>query len=87
MKTAWTKNLKTEEEVERFNNALAGSQVVLDRLAELITEKEIELNRSMLTLKSFERPNWALETAYKNGYASALLALKELINLDQQKVN
>lgn len=86
MKTVWTKNLKTEEEVERFNNSLVGSADVLDRLGDLLTEKEVELNRSLLSLKSFQSPNWALETAYKNGYAAAILAIKELINLDQQRV-
>jgi len=84
LKTAWTKNLKTDEEVERFNNSLLGSVDVLNRLKELLTEKEVELNRSLLSLKSFQSPNWELETAWKNGYAAALLAISELINLDRK---
>jgi hypothetical protein len=81
----WTSNLQTPEEKERFNNSLRGSKTVLDRLAEIIDQKEMDLDRSQKSLKQYQTPNWQYETAHKNGYASALTNIRELINLDQQK--
>lgn len=87
MLTVWTKNLKTEEEKENFNNQLLGARPVLERLYQLLDEKEVELDRSERNLKAYENPNWAYLQAHKNGCASMLQSVKELINLDQQKVN
>lgn len=82
----WTANLQTDEEKERFQNSLKGSKIVLDRLAEILVNKEMELDRSQKSLKQYESPNWAFSTAHKNGYASAIQNIRDLINLDQ-KVN
>lgn len=84
MKTIWTKNLKTEEEAEHFNNSLRGSKIVLDRLYQLLDEKDQELDRSQKSMESYESPNWELKTAHKNGYSSALSHIKNLISLDPQ---
>lgn len=86
MLTAWTKNLKTPEEQDNFTNQLLGARPVLERLTDLLTEKEVELDRSERTQKAYENPNWAYLQAHRNGYAGALQAIKELINLDHQKV-
>jgi hypothetical protein len=85
MLTVWTKNLKTEEEKDNFNNQLLGARPVLERLHDLLNEKEVELDRSERTLKAYENPNWAYLQAHKNGCASMLQSIKELINLDQQR--
>ena len=85
MLTAWTKNLKTEEEQYNFNNMLLGARPVLERLTELLNEKEDSLGKSERTIKAYDNPNWAYQQAHKNGSAAMLAAVKELINLDQQK--
>ena len=87
MLTVWTKNLRTEEEKDNFNNQLLGARPVLERLTELLNEKEVELDRSERSVKAYDNPNWAYLQAHKNGCASMLQSVKELINLDQQKVN
>ncbi len=87
MLTVWTKNLRTEDEKDNFNNQLLGARPVLERLHQLLDEKEVELDRSEKSLKAYENPNWAYLQAHKNGCASMLQSVKELINLDQQKVN
>lgn len=84
MNLDWTKNLKTEKEIEDFKNSLRGSRRILDRLTELLNEYEKSLNRSELNTKAFEDPNWAYLQAYKNGYRACLEKLKELIDLDQK---
>lgn len=87
MLTVWTKNLQTQDEKDNFNNQLLGAIPVLERLTELLNEKEVELDRSERSLKAYDNPNWAYLQAHKNGCASMLQSVKELINLDQQKVN
>ena len=85
MLTVWTKNLKTEEERDNFNNQLLGARPVLQRLSELLEEKEKELDRSERSQKAYENPNWAYLQAHRNGCAGMLQSIKELINLDHQK--
>jgi hypothetical protein len=85
MLTIWTKNLKTEEEQHNFNNMLLGARPVLERLTELLTEKENSLGSSERSIKAYDNPNWAYQQAHKNGCASMLASVKELINLDQQR--
>lgn len=85
MLTVWTKNLKTEEERQNFQNQVIGARPVLQRLSDLLEEKEKELDRSERSQKAYENPNWAYLQAHRNGCAGMLQSIKELINLDQQK--
>ena len=87
MLTIWTKNLKTNEERENFHNQVLSAKPVLDRLNQLLKEKEESLERSERSLTAYETPNWAYTQAHKNGYYSALQYLKDTLNLDQQKEN
>lgn len=84
MITAWTKNIRSDEEKERFQNTLLGSKEVFNRLIDLLDEKEKELDRSNKNLNDYDSPNWAYRQAHKNGYSSALSFIKTLIDLDQQ---
>jgi len=86
MLTVWTKNLKTAEEQDNFNNQLLGARPVLERLMELLDEKEASLEMSERTVKAYDNPNWAYLQAHRNGCASMLSSVKQLINLDQQRV-
>ena len=85
MNLMWTKNLRTSEEKERFENSLQGSRIVLDRLMELLNEEEEGLNRSEISIDSYSTPNWAEKQAHQNGQRSMLRKIKSIINLDQQK--
>lgn len=85
MMSMWTKNLKSPEEKDRFENSLKGSKIVLDRLTELLTEEESEIDRSELNVDTYETSNWASKQAHKNGQRASLRKIKNLINLDQQK--
>jgi hypothetical protein len=87
MLTIWTKNLKTPQEQDNFNNQVLGARPVLERLRDLLDEKTSELEATELTLKAYDNPNWAYQQAHKNGYKGAMKYLKDLINLDQQKAN
>ena len=85
MYTDWTKNLKTPEDKESFENTLLGSKLVLDRLVGLIDEYEKSLGRSEIDVQTFNSPGWDYRQAYKNGYRACLAKMKELVTLDQRQ--
>lgn len=84
MHTVWTNNLKDPIEKEQFEASYHGSETVLNRLAELIDDMLDGLERSTEGLKQYQSPNWAQETAHKNGMASAYKAVKELVTIKDQ---
>jgi hypothetical protein len=75
----WTKNLKIEEDIQRFERLFNSSRTVLDRLTELIDEREYSMDVSERGLKQFENPNWAYRQAFNNGLRSAFNIVKTLI--------
>lgn len=81
---AWTSHLKTDEEKKRFVFQMHGASEVLERLQGLIDLKMKELETSERSIKAYASPDWSHLQAHKNGYASALTVLKNLLNLDQQ---
>lgn len=85
MMTSWTKNLKTAEDKEKFENSLRGARPILKRLSQLLIEEEEEIDRYELNLDTYSTPNWAERQAHKNGQRAILRKMKNLINLDQQK--
>lgn len=80
----WTKNLNTPEEKKQFEAQVYSAKQVLDRLKELIEEKDRILTTTEISEKSFDTPNWAEKQAFKNGFRSCLIGLKNLIDLDQR---
>lgn len=75
----WTAHLQTDDEKQRFINQLQGAREILERLTQLIEEKERDLGSSERTIKVYENPNWAFLQAHKNGYASAMKIIKQLL--------
>lgn len=85
MNQYWTAHLQTDEEKQRFINQLYGARDVLERLQHLIEMKEYDLGAAERSIKAYETPSWAFLQAHKNGYASAMKVIKNLITLDQEK--
>lgn len=83
MISAWTKHLKSEEDILQFKKEIQGSKVVLKRLTDLLNEMEEDLNRSELSAKNYDTPNWAPKQAHVNGQKAQIRTIKFLINLDQ----
>lgn len=79
MLTDWTRNLTSDEHKQSFERQLIGSREVLDRLAELIDERQESMDVSERGLKQFENPNWAYRQAFNNGLRSAFTIVKTLI--------
>lgn len=76
----WTRNLKTVEEKERFENSLRGAKIVLDRLVQILDEEEKDIDFSETSINTYETPNWASKQAHKNGQRAALRKIKQLVS-------
>lgn len=81
----WTKNLKTTEEKQLFENRVLGSRDVLERLTQLLNERTESIDNQTTTLKTFDSPNWANRRAFMDGFKSCAKVINKLIDLDQQK--
>ncbi len=84
MISAWTRHLKTEEEKERFKQAVLGSKTVLTRLQELMNEMKDDAERTELDTRIYDIPNWDYRQADMNGYRRCLKQITKIINLDQK---
>lgn len=84
MLTIWTQHLKDPIEKEQFEASYHASETVLKRQIELVDAKIAEIERSYDGLKQYQSPNWAAETAHKNGMISAYKAVKDLLTIRDQ---
>lgn len=85
MITAWTQHLTNPEDKERFKQAVQAAKPVLERLKELVEQKESSMEFQEMSLTSYENPNWPYRQAHQNGFKQCLAAYKKLLTLDQQK--
>lgn len=76
----WVKSLPTEKEKKDFEKILRNSLLVLNRLYEILNEKQISIDKQTINPKDFDNPNWAYKQAYKCGQKSILQDLKDLLN-------
>ena len=86
MQSVWTTHIKDAKDKENFQNSVIGAKRVLDRLKSIIESQSDTIERSKLSLKSFDSPNWAEKRAFKDGMQSAYQVVKEIIDLDQQQL-
>ena len=82
----WTKHLNDPENKSKFQKSILASKDVLDRLKQILEEKEQALDRSETDIATYNTPNWAERQAHKNGNRESIHFLKKLIDLDQQKI-
>lgn len=84
MITRWTEHLKEQEDKDSFIRELLSSRRVIDRIFQMIQEDENRLDRSELSQKAYDSPNWDFRQAHKNGRREYIREMLMLTNLDQQ---
>lgn len=86
MLSIWSRHLKDEKLKEYFEKSVYGSKAILDRQKAILQEYEDALDRSETSPTIYDRPNWDVRQAHKNGYRECLQKLKTLIDLDTQEL-
>ncbi len=87
MITAWTENLKTQEEKDRFQDGLQHSKWLFVRLGELLDKIQRGILHTERSPKNYDKPNWEYRQAHAKGYLQCLNDIKNLINLDHKESN
>jgi len=77
MKTTWFTNLPKDQQ-EGFKKQVLSSKDVLERLRQILEDKQTEVVLST----DYDNPSWAYKQADRNGYDRALT---EVINLVTMK--
>lgn len=76
----WTKHLKDPQSKKKFEDTVRASRTALERLYEILQEKEGTLNRTETTVQDFDQPNWAHKQAFRNGQKASLKEMRELLD-------
>jgi len=87
MISAWTKNLSSQDDQDKFKRHLLSSRVILERLQELLDEEKNSLDAAEISPKIFDSPNWDYRCAYGNGFKAALKMVSNLIYIDPKEYN
>jgi hypothetical protein len=85
MYSIWTQHLDTEEAKERLRQTISSSKTTLDRLKDIIVERENVINSIETGVEIYSKPGWDALLAHYNGEKASLKFVKKLIDLDQQK--
>jgi hypothetical protein len=76
----WTRHLHSEQK-DDFARTIRSSTVALNRLRDLVSEYENELDRIELKLDTYDTPSWAYKQAHINGRRQELQRIKSLVTL------
>lgn len=87
MNYLWTSHLPTTKEKEDFKALVIRARPVLERLGELIKQKDQSLIQREVSLSTYETPNWDYKQAHINGYRSTIAWLETLLNIDTKDAN
>ncbi len=85
MISAWTTHLKTDEDKERFRTAVRSSSQVLERLSEILSGMEKEMDGKERDVRIYDTPGWDYRIAHLNGFRDCLNKVSKIINLDDQR--
>lgn len=80
MKLNWFSHLPKDQQ-EDFKKQIRSATDVLERLAQILQEKQTEVVLST----DYDNPSWAYKQADRNGYDRALTEVINLINVKDNK--
>jgi hypothetical protein len=85
MYSIWTQHLDEEASKDRFRQSISAAKSILDRLKNIIEEREGVINSIETGVEIYTKPGWDALLAHYNGEKASLKFIKKLIDLDQQK--
>jgi hypothetical protein len=85
MYTVWTEHLTEKEDKENFQKGLHNCEWVLERLDEILKQKEEALETNEVNPSAYDSPSWAYKQAHSNGFKHCLKIVRKLITLDQKE--
>lgn len=83
----WTNHLKDPEEKKNFAEYIQRSKGLIDRLSDMVKERELSLENLELSSDVYDSPSWAAKQADINGRRRELRWFKTLLTLDQKETS
>lgn len=78
----WTSNISNSPiEKKEFTEYLYNNQRLLNRLRDILQEKEDGLERIESSLSSYQESSWAYKQAHINGRKAVLQEIKQLLTI------
>jgi hypothetical protein len=81
MKDIWTRHLSTPEDKEQFRKSI--SRQTVKRLDDIVGILLNDLEKSEISPKNYDTPNWAYKQAHSNGYKQAMSTIKSILDLGE----
>lgn len=75
----WTKNLKTQDEKDKFTSLVVNNRILLGRLLEIIDDKIDSLERAECSQETYQNPAYASWQAHVNGKRASLKDIRRLL--------
>lgn len=85
MFSKWTQHLRSDTDKEEFRQAIKGSKPILDRIIQILDERETAIDTYTCDVKTFDSPSWPYLQAALVGKKSELREIKKLLTLDQKE--
>lgn len=82
MNVRWTKHLKSQKDKDEFKQVVVASHQVLERLEQILKEKEEESIKEIVSRDSYKYHAWSEYQADKLGYLRALRDLGEIVKIE-----
>lgn len=78
----WTTDvINNPDEKDSFESYIKNNQRLLDRLKEIISQKQMTLMAKEFNINSYETPSWPCVQAHINGRMEAFEEIKQLTDL------
>lgn len=82
--TEWVRHLKTEKEKKEFFELLLSSRQILDRLLQLVREKQSQIERTEIDPTKYDS-GYAFLQAHLNGKRAGLTEIEKLVEFIEAK--
>lgn len=80
----WSKHIRDPKKKIEFEKTIIASTTMRDRLLEILTEEEAQIDSSACSSKDFENPSWAYKQAFVLGEKAIIKKLRDLLELKEK---
>lgn len=87
MKIQWTSHISDPDEKIRFENSVRGSKYILQRLDDILAERQKAIDIIETGVEKYKQPGWDAIQAHYNGEKASLKYVRNLLEIDNDPRN
>lgn len=81
----WTRHIRDPEKKLNFEKTIAASTTMRERLLEILSEEEAQIEASSVSIKDFENASWAYKQAFVLGEKAIIKKFRDLLELKDKE--